>query len=141
MKWDAFKFKRRYMLIFGGILIFLIFVIVILSVTFSYVKSNRKWTLRELEEQVKAGSEQLQFYFGSLRSDLLRIERYLAKTNMKVDEELYSYLDFVRGDRPDAIPAILIMDANGNVVQEHPTHTQQSLFVTGNCCVGFTRPP
>ncbi len=115
MKWNALV-KKKYPLIFLGILIFFVFTIAILSLTLNYVKLNRESTLRALEEQVKSGSEQLQFYFRSLRSDLFRIERYLANTNMKVDEELYRYLDFVKGLRPDAIPAILILDANGNAV-------------------------
>lgn len=109
-------FKRRYTLIFVGSLVFLAFIIVILRVTFSYVNLNRDWTLHQLEEEVKAGSEQLQFYFGSLRSDLVRIKRYLANSNMKVDEALHGYLDFVRGVRPNAIPEILILDTNGNMV-------------------------
>ncbi|MBW2648163.1 MAG: cache domain-containing protein, partial [Deltaproteobacteria bacterium] len=115
MRWNALV-KKKYPLIFLGILIFLVFTIAILSLTLNYVKLNQESALRALEEQVKSGSEQLQFYFSSLRSDLLRIERYLANTNMKVDEELYRYLDFVKGLRPNAIPAILILDANGNAV-------------------------
>jgi len=121
-------FKKKYMLIFGGALVFLVFIIGILSVTFNYVKLNRVWALRELEEQVKAGSEQVQFYFRSLRSDLLGIERYLANSNMKVGEELYGYLDFVMGHHPNAIPEILIFDVNGKVVAGTNPASAQSSF-------------
>jgi len=121
-------FKKKYMLISGGTLVFLCFVIGVLSVTLNYVKLNQEWALRELKEQVKAGSEQLQFYFKSLRSDLIKIERYMANNNMKVDEELYGYLNFVRSDRPNAIPAILILDANGNVVASTNPSLVQSSF-------------
>lgn len=116
MNWDRTFFKKKYHLVLVFALIFLIFGAGILSITLNYVKLNRDSALRELEGQVNAGSEQLQFYFQSLRSDLLRIERHLANTNMKVDKELYRYLNFVKGLRPDAIPAILILDANGNAV-------------------------
>lgn len=121
-------FKKKYMLIVGGALVFLVFIIGILSVMFNYVKLNREWAMRELEEQVKSGSKQLQFYFRDMCSHLLRIQRYLANSNMKVDEELYCYLDFVRGHHPDAVQEIFILDANGKVVASTNPASAQSSF-------------
>lgn len=121
-------FEKKYRLVFGGILVFLVFIVGTLSITLNYVKSNREWALRELEDEVRAGSEQIQFYFGSLRSDLLRIEKYLANSDMKVDEELYGYLEFIRGHHPGAIPEILILGTNGTVVASTNPASVQSSF-------------
>ncbi|MDY6790320.1 MAG: PAS domain S-box protein [Thermodesulfobacteriota bacterium] len=109
-------FKKNYMLFLGGVLIFFGFCLGILSVTFNYVKLNREAAVGEFEEQVKAGAKQLQFYSESLRSDLLRIEKYLSNSDMKVSRELYGYLDFVLGHHPNAIAEILILDVNGKGV-------------------------
>lgn len=109
-------FKRKYILIIGGLLLFICLDVAILSITLNYVESNREWTFRQFEEQVKAGSQQLQFYFRSLRSNLLGIERYLRATDMKVDEELYGCLEFVMGYQRNAISEIIILDSNGNVI-------------------------
>ena len=108
--------KRKYMLILGGLLVFACFIAGILSVTINYMQSGRQWALRELKEQVNAGSKQLQFYVKGMSSHLIRIEKYLANKNMKVDKELYNYLDFARNYNPNAISEILILDADGNGV-------------------------
>ncbi|MBW2662865.1 MAG: PAS domain S-box protein [Deltaproteobacteria bacterium] len=108
--------KRKYMLILGGLLVFACFIAGILSVTINYMQSGRQWALRELKEQVNAGSKQLQFYVKGMSSHLIRIEKYLANSNMKIDKELYSYLDFARNHNPNAISEILILDADGNGV-------------------------
>ena len=121
-------FKKKYMLIVGGALVFLVFIIGILSITFNYVRLNREWALRELEEDIKAGSHQLQFYLESLHSDLLRIEKNLANSNMKVSEELYGYLDFVMGHHPNAIQEIFILDVNGKVIAGTNPASVQSSF-------------
>ena len=119
--------KRKYMLILGGLLVFACFIAGILSVTINYVKSNRQWALRELEEQVNAGSKQLHFYVKGMSSHLIRIEKYLANSNMKIDKELYRYLDFIRSYHPDAISEILILDADGNgVAGTNPPSLQSS---------------
>ncbi|MBE9581275.1 MAG: PAS domain-containing protein [Proteobacteria bacterium] len=121
-------FKKKHMLIVGGALVFLVFIIGVLSVTFNYVKLNREWVLHEFENNIKTGSEELQFYLESLRSDLLRIDKYLANSNMKVGEELYGYLNFVMGHHPNAIPEILILDVNGKVVAGTNPASAQSSF-------------
>jgi PAS domain S-box-containing protein len=118
---------KKYMLLFGGALVFLVFVIGILSVTFNYVRLNREWALREFEQDIKAGSQQLQFFLESLRSDLLRIDKYLANNNMKIGEELYGYLDFVMGHHKNAITEILILDVNGKLLAgTNPTSAQSN---------------
>ena len=124
----AIMFKKKYMLIVWGALVFLVFIIGILSVTFNYVKLNREWALREFEEDIKAGSQQLQFYVESLHSDILRIEKNLANSNMKVSEELYGYMDFVMGHHPNAIQEIFILDVNGKVVASTNPVSVQSSF-------------
>ena len=108
--------KKKYMFILGGVFVFTCFIAGILSIALNYMKSSRKLELRELEEQVNAGSKQLQFYVKVMSSHLIRIERYLSNTSMKVDQELYRYLDFARSYYTDALSEILILDANGNVV-------------------------
>ena len=121
-------FMKKYMLIVGGALVFLVFIIGILSVTFNYLELNREWALHEFEDDIKTGSEELKYYLEPLRSDLLRIEKYLANSNMKVGEELYGYLDFVMGHHPNAIPEILILDVNGKVVAGTNPASVQSSF-------------
>lgn len=124
-------FKKKYMLIMGGMFVFLLFIIGILILTFDYVKLSQDRAFRELEEQIKHGSEQLQFHLELLSSDLLRIERYLVNTNMELNEELYNYLDFVKGHYQDAIPEILILDAGGNmVVSTNPSSARASFEET-----------
>lgn len=108
--------RKKSLLVPLGIMLFLGFIVSIWTVTSAYMTLSRESALQGLKEQVGAASEQIQSYFRSLRSDLFRIERYLAHTNMKVDEELHRYLKFVMGSRPDAIPAILVLDAGGNVL-------------------------
>jgi PAS domain S-box-containing protein len=120
--------KKKYMLILGGVLVFTCFIASILNITFNYMKSSRKWALRELEKQVNAGSKQLQFYVKGMSSYLIRIEKYLANNNMKVDKELYGYLNFARNHHQDAISEILILDANGNVVADTNPASLQSSF-------------
>ena len=120
--------KKKYMLVVGGVLVFLVFIIGILSVTVNYVRLNRERTLRELEEDIKAGSEQLQFYLESLQSHLLGIKRHLRTTDMKVDEELYSDINFIRAHHSDAVQEILILDVNGKVVAGTNPASAQSSF-------------
>ncbi|MEW6067944.1 MAG: PAS domain S-box protein [Nitrospirota bacterium] len=108
--------KKENRLFLLGMFVFLVFISGILVTAFKYMKLNRDGMLHELEDQVKVGSDEVRFYFDSLRSDLLRIERYLANSNMKVDKELYRYLDFIRGIYPNDIPAILVLDSNGNMI-------------------------
>lgn len=125
-------FKRKYMLIMGGMFVFLIFVIGILILTFDYVKLSQDRAFRELEEQIRYGSEQVQYYLEALSSDLFKIEKYLANSNiMKADRELYSYLNFIRGHYQDAIPEILILDAGGNmVISTNPSSARASFEET-----------
>jgi two-component system sensor histidine kinase UhpB len=128
MRWGRTFFKKKYALISLGALLFLAFIICISSITINYVKLDREWALRELEEQVKSGSKQLRFYFEDICSDVVGIERCLANTKMTVGEQLYSCLDFVRGRHPEAIPVILILDTNGNVVASTNPSSLQSNF-------------
>jgi len=107
---------KKYSIILSGILAFLLFITGISIVTFSYMKLTRESTLQELKKQIYAGSDQLQFYFSSIRSDLLRLKRYLANNNMLIDDKLYQQMKFVEYARPEAIPGILILDADGNVL-------------------------
>ena len=109
-------FKKKYILIIGGLLLFIFLTTTISSITLNYVESNQKWTFHHLEDQIKVGSQQLQFYFGCLRSNLLGIKRYLRATNMKMDEKLYNFLELVSGHQPNAILEIIILDSNGNVI-------------------------
>ncbi|MGD8449163.1 MAG: PAS domain S-box protein, partial [Desulfobacterales bacterium] len=120
--------KRKFMLILGGIFVFTCFVAGILSITLNYMKSSRKSELHELEEQINAGSKQLQFYVKVMSSHLIRIEKYLSNTSMKVDRELYRYLDFARSYYADAISEILILNANGNVVASTNHSSLQSSY-------------
>ena len=108
--------RKKYVLLFGGAFVFLVFIVGILSVTLNYVRLNQEWALHKFEEDIYAGSQQLEFFLESLRSDLLMIDKYLTNSNMKVGEELYGYLDFVRGHYPNAIPEILILNVNGKVI-------------------------
>lgn len=107
---------KKYLLILLGISVFLGSIIGIVNITANYVKLSRESALYDLKGQLTAGAEQLQFYYNSLRSDVLRIQRYLSNRSMKVDKELYRYLKFVKDARPEAIRAILILDTHGDVI-------------------------
>ena len=121
-------FKRRYMLIVGGALVFIVFIIGIVTITFNYVKLNRELALHIFQDDIKAGSQQLKFYMESLHYDLLRIEKNLANITMKVSEELYGYLGFVMGHHPTGIQEIFILDVNGKVIASTSPASVQSSF-------------
>jgi len=109
-------FRKEYLPIIGGVLAFLILVTIILFVAVDYSKSSSESMAHELEMDISTGSVQIRSHYGQLRSDLLRIERYLANTNMNVDDELDSLLAFVRGQDTSAIAEILILNTDGTVI-------------------------
>ena len=120
--------KKRYIMFFGGSFAFICFIIGILSITLNYMKLSREGIFHELEDQMNKGSKHLNFYFESLCSDLIGIEDYLTKRDIKAGEELHGYLDFVTHHHPNSIRAICILGANGNVVASTDPSLVKSSF-------------